>query len=74
MKDREIYWVIKQWVKWNQFYMPDIYGESRDIWEDTPYAARKFQTEQEAELYLHESFDKKHWGGLFQIEKIYINR
>lgn len=67
-------YVIKRFVKLDVEYMPEEYAENRDRWEDTPYGARKFDSKEAAENYLIDSFEKKHWGGIFEVVKIFISR
>ncbi len=75
----ETYWVIKSFYKSNEQYFSkttiekDMFSSPR-IWSDNIWSSTKFETEQEAVDMLEVGRFKYQWGGIYQIEKIYISR
>jgi len=75
----ETYWVIKSFYKANEQYFfnttneRDLYSSER-IWSNNIWSSTKFETEQEAVDFLEVGRFKYHWGGIYQIEKIYVSR
>lgn len=75
----EEYFIIKSFFKTEikYFFDPDdsklMYNSSR-IWSDNIWGSTKFKNEEEAIDQLKEGREKYHWGGIYQIQKIYISR
>lgn len=71
--------VIKQIVHGTWRYLPNrAIGENFDdhseAWPEDPYPANKFATYDEADKYLKTAVLEQHWGGIFQIEKMFISK
>lgn len=75
----ETYWVIKSFYKSSEqyFFRPNDSGSlfySDMIWSDNIWSSTKFESEESAIKQLKEGRTKYHWGGIYQIEKIFISR
>lgn len=81
----ETYWVICSWIKGNRrYYMPrpDMNHREAGIdffvkdWLETcPHGpCEKFKTEADAIQRIKDGRKKEHWGGVFQVERIFVSR
>jgi len=72
------FFVIKLFKKLDVFYFYHCIGKelsSENCWQEaTPYSATKFYTYAQALEQLKEGREKYNWGGIFQIEKIFVCR
>jgi hypothetical protein len=74
----EHYWVIKIFIETKVRYFYN-YDDEKMMYGNDPfvagmYTSTKFKSYDDALTKLKEGREKYHWGGVFQIEEIYISR